>query len=207
MSRLSLLTILVTLLCLTRIFAQEEKIFKVYPTAGITWRSTAMNFFNFDAVIPADPTKPYNYERNVQGLGINPGLQLQFKLVGVEYYPSLRYDVIHSDVHIENKYTKGFLIDHNINLFVKRKILYGVGFSIVNDNEVYSFVNPTLRYHNLEFKTYNFFVTVPIIKKIMQLEIKALYVPKDFPENPDEDYIMYSLRAYYKFDFLNKPKK
>jgi hypothetical protein len=44
-------------------------------------------------------------------------------------------------------------------------------------------------------------VTVPI-KKIFNLEIKAMYIPKDFPENPNGKYIMYSLRAYYKFDFF-----
>ena len=160
-----------------------------------------MNFFNFDAVIPSDPTKPYDYERNVQGLSINPGLQLQSGYLGFEYYSNLRYDVVHGTIGVENKYVKYFIIDHNINFFVKRKLSYGVGISIVNDNKVYSFVNPVLRYHNIEFKTYNVFVTLPI-KKIINLEIKALYVPKGFPVNPKEKYIMYSLRAYYKFNFF-----
>jgi hypothetical protein len=44
--------------------------FKVNPTVGITARSTIMNFFNFKG-IDQDPTMPYNYEKNLQGLGYN----------------------------------------------------------------------------------------------------------------------------------------
>ncbi len=188
-----------------RSFGQDKAI-KIYPTAGITWRSTAMNFFNFKAVIPADPTKPYPYEKNVQGFSINPGVQIRTKIIGFEYYPNLRYDVIHYNLGSEEEYTKGFLIDHNFNLIFRRKIDFGIGMTIVNSGKTYEFVNPIPRYHDIEFKTYNFFVTIPI-KKIINLEVKALYVPKDFPENPDEQYIMYSLRAFYKFDFLNRKKE
>ena len=187
-------------------FSQEGKrLLKIYPTVGVTWRSTAMNFFNFKAVIPSDPTNPYHSEKNVQGLSLNLGLQLQINNVGFEYVPNFRYDVVHYVFGSNNQYAKDFLIDHNLNFFVKRKLSYGVGISIVNDNKVYSFVNPVLRYHSIEFKTYNVFVTVPI-KKVLSLEIKALYVPKGFPENPTEKYIMYSLRVYYKFKFLNKSR-
>lgn len=185
---------------------ESEKPLNFYPTAGITWRSTAMNFFNLKGIWPADPTIPYSYERNVQGLALNIGLQARMKYVGFEYYPGLRYDAVHGTIGVENKYVKEFLIDHNFNFFVGRKITYGIGISIVNDNKVYSFVNPILRYHNIEFKTYNFFVTVPI-KKVINLEIKALYVPTGFPYNPKEKYIMYSLRVYYKFNFLNSNTK
>ncbi|HBH25029.1 MAG TPA: hypothetical protein DDY13_16615 [Cytophagales bacterium] len=184
----------------------QEKAIKIYPTAGITWRSTAMNFFNFKAVIPADPTKPYSYEKNVQGFSINPGLQIRTRNIGFEYYSNLRYDVIYSRLESENVYVKEFIVDHNFNLVFKRKIDFGVGLTFVNAGKGYEFVNPVPRYHNIEFKTYNAFVTIPI-KKVINLEIKALYIPEDFPENPNEQYIMYSLRAYYKFDFLNKRKE
>jgi len=56
----------------------QDKIIEFYPTVGITWRSTAMNFFNFDAVIPDDYGRPYDYERSVQGVSLNIGLQVQF---------------------------------------------------------------------------------------------------------------------------------
>jgi hypothetical protein len=186
-------------------FGQARTI-KIYPTAGITWRSTAMNFFNFNAVIPADPTIPYDYERNVQGFSINPGLQIEVFNIGFEYYPNLRYDVVHGVIGVENERIREFIIDHNFNLILKRKIDFGIGLTIVNAGKGYEFVNPIPRYHNIEFKTYNTFVTIPV-KKVINLEIKALYIPKDFPVNPNEQYIMYGLRVYYKFDFLNKKVK
>ena len=181
----------------------QSNTIKFYPTAGITWRSTAMNFFNFKGVIPADPTIPYDYERNVQGLSMNPGIQIRSGFIGFEYYSNLRYDVVHGVIGVENQRVKEFIIDHNFNLIFERKIDFGLGISIVNSGKGFEFINPVPRYHNIEFKTYNAFVTVPI-KKILYLEIKALYIPKDFPENPKGNYIMYSLRVYYKFDFLNK---
>lgn len=181
----------------------QEKSITIYPTAGITWRSTAMNFFNFRAIIPADPTRPYSYEKNVQGLSVNPGMQVRSGSIGLEYYSNLRYDVVHFKLSSIDEDVKDFIIDHNFNFIVKRKVDFGVGMSIVNAGEGYGFVNPIPRYHNIEFKTYNVFVTVPI-KKTVNLEIKALYVPIDFPYNPNEQYIMYSLRVYYTFDFLMK---
>ena len=184
----------------------QEKAIRIYPTAGINWRIAVMNVFNFKAIIPADPTKPFPYERNVQGFGISPGLQIRSGIIGFEYYPNLRYDVVYSRIESENDYIKEFIVDHNFNLILKRKVDFGFGMTIVNAGKGYEFVNPIPRYHNIEYKTYNVFVTVPI-KKVINLEIKALYIPKDFPFNPNEQYVMYSLRAYYKFDFLNRKKE
>jgi len=216
----------VLILIISSDLGAQDKIIEFYPTAGITWRSTAMNFFNFGAVIPDDYTRPYDYERNVQGVSLNIGLQVQFlDHLTLEYYPNLRYDVLYVEFDPAGKefirlingdslffndkviYIKDFIIDHNWNLSYKKKLTYGVGISIVNANKVYTFYNPpTLkRYHNIEFKTYNAFIVIPI-KKILNLEIKAMYIPRDFPENPNEEYMMYSLRLYYKFDFLKKKK-
>ena len=64
-------------------------------------------------------------------------------------------------------------------------------------------VNPGPRTHYIEFKTYNFFVVFQI-KKVIDLEVKSLYVPEGFPENPYDEYMMYSLRAYYKFKWFVK---
>lgn len=178
-------------------FGQDSGV-TIVPTAGITWRSTAMNFFNFKAVIPYDPTNPYHYEKNVQGFSLNPGLQFKTKFVGIEYFSNLRYDVVHYIFGSNNQYKKEFIIDHNFNLILKKKFDFGFGLTIVNAGKGYEFVNPIPRYHHIEFKTYNVFVTLPI-KEVVNLEIKALYVPKNFPENPNEKYIMYSLRAFYKF--------
>ena len=156
--------------------------------------------------MPSDPTIPYDYERNVQGLSINPGIQIRSGFIGIEYYSNLRYDVVSWVIGVENERIKDFLIDHNFNLIFARKIDFGLGLSIVNSGKGFEFVNPIPRYHNIEFKSYNAFVTIPV-KKIFNLEIKALYIPKDFPENPEQKCIMFSLRIYYKFDFLNKALK
>jgi hypothetical protein len=184
----------------------QEKAIKIYPTLGVTWRVAVMNFFNLNAVIPNDPTIPYSYERNVQGFSINPGIQIITSIIGFEYYPGFRYDVVYSSLEVENVYFKEFIVDHNFNLILKRKLGFGIGMTIVNAGKGFEFVNPIPRYHNIEFKAYNAFVTIPV-KKIINLQIEVQYIPKDFPRNPYEKYIMYSLRAYYKFDFLNKKKE
>lgn len=179
----------------------------INPTLGISWRSTAMNFFNFRAVEYEDYTLMYNYEKNVQGLALNPGMQVNLFPFGFEYNARLRHDYIHGNHDILNRKvlpdTKGFLLDHNFNLYIKRNITCGAGFSIVNSGTGYWFENPvgTRRFHRIEFSTYNVFVGFPV-KKIIDLEIKAQYVPNDFPSNRKEEYIMYSLRAYYTFDLF-----
>ena len=57
------------------LFAQnkQEHLFKIIPTAGISWRSTVMNFWNFYEVIRASPI-PYHYEKNIVGFSFNPGV-------------------------------------------------------------------------------------------------------------------------------------
>lgn len=208
------------ILSVIRSYAQEVKI---YPTAGVTWRSSVMNVFNFKSIVPADPTIPYNYERNVQGFGVNVGLQMQLlNHFTIGYYPSLRYDythhyydlsknrlinVINGDSIYGNDHpieVKDFIIDHNFNLILTKGVNFGAGLSIVNAGEGFEFVNPVPRYKHLEFKTYNVFLIIPF-RKTVNLELKALYIPRGFPENPDEQYIMYSIRAYYRFD-LNKTR-
>ncbi|MCP4458511.1 MAG: hypothetical protein GY816_10890 [Cytophagales bacterium] len=227
-----LLSIFLINLCFSKTYGQglqEPQKSKLYPTAGITWRSTAMNFFDFVSILPDDPNKPFDYERNVQGFSLNIGIQYQLSnSVAIEYYPNMRYDVTHHKwdskydelVLVVNEvdsfftndkpiYIKKFLIDHNFNIMRKKgKLAYGLGLTIVNSGESYTFPhnhrapNPIVRTHIIEFKTYNAFVTLPL-KKIFNLELKAMYIPRDFPENVSEKYIMYSIRVYYKFDFLN----
>jgi len=217
------------LVAIPDVYGQDVKRGKIYPTAGITWRSTAMNFFNFNAVLPDDFSKQYSYERNVQGFSLNIGIQYQLSnSVFLEYYPNLRYDVTHSTydskydrlvlvtsagdssfVNGHPIYEKSFLIDHNFNIIRKigRKS-FGFGMTIVNTGKTINYPlnhrspNPIIKHQNIEFKTYNAFVTIPL-KKIFSLEFKALYIPRDFPWNVSEKYIMYSMRVYYRFKSLN----
>jgi hypothetical protein len=207
------LTLIAVAYCMLAYGAQAQKL-EVYPTAGITWRSTLMNFFNFDYVWPYDNTVPFDYERNIQGLGLNIGCLLQGDLLGIEYYPSFRYDVTHfrfrppgsTGVHYVTKddYYKSFLVDHNVNLLFRRKKLdFGFGFSLVNAGKGFHFENPFPRYQRIEFKTYSAFVTIPI-KKVVHLELKAHYIPERHPQNPYQKYMSYSIRLYHRFGFLNK---
>ncbi len=188
-------------------FSQKQRV-SVYPTVGLTWRSTAMNFFNFKAVNPADPTVPYPYERNVQGLSLNTGVFVKTSSFGFEYYLNLRYDVTHNDLKIEDTYYKEFITDHNFNFILQKKIDYGIGISIVNFNKGFEFENPVgvMRYQDIQFNSYNFLVILPLKKKFY-LELKALYIPHGFPENPNEKYMMYSIRFFYKIKLKGNHSK
>lgn len=183
-------------------FAQKETI-KLYPTAGATLRAGIMNFYNFKTIWSDRPYNLYPSERNIDGLSLNPGLAIALNHFEVEYFLNLRYDVVHYSASKENSVERDFLLDHNINFAYRRKASYGIGFSIINSGKGFWYDDPTPRYQDIEFKTVNFFVTIPVWK-ILNLEIKALYMPNGYPYNRNEDYIMYSLRLYYRFNFLNK---
>lgn len=196
---------------------------KWQPTIGVTWRSTAMNFFDFGPIIPMDWNMKYTYEKNVQGFSLNPGVQYQLsRTLFLEYYPNLRYDVTHSvwskkhdvfqfvsdegdSLFINNNpsYSKSFLIDHNFNIIRRKgKLALGMGMTIVNAGKTINYpiahrYPANRRIQNIEFRTLNGFVVIPV-KKIYNLELKAMYIPRDFPKNIYEQYMMYSIRVYYK---------
>lgn len=185
-------------------FCQQKKV-KVIPTLGVSFRSTVMNFFNFKPVTPYDPTVPYPYEKNIQGLSLNTGALITNSKIGLEYYLSLRYDVTHSDLQVENKYFKEFILDHNFNLILHQKFDYGIGISIINFQKSFQFENPVNihRYQNIQFNSFDLIIGFPIKNK-SSLVFKIHYIPNGFPENPYEKYIAYSLRYYYKVAFKKK---
>lgn len=174
-------------------------------TSGLTWRSTVMNFFNLKGLWPADFTVPYVYERNVQGFSLNLGIKYETSNYSLEYYPNFRYDVTHRNLKIENDHFKSFIIDHNVNFLIRRKISYGLGMSIINYNKGFEFENPVgvHRYKNIEFTTINCLMVIPMRKRVF-LELKALYIPKDFPLNANEQYMTYSIRSYYQLPIQKK---
>jgi len=179
---------------------------EIFPTIGFSARSTPTGVFDFRGVNSIDPTLIYSDEANLQGFSFNPGIQFRWGKVGLEYYPNLRYDAIYSKLSTgsSNDYVKEFIVDHNINvLFRGRRIDYGLGISVINAGK--GFVNPypDPRYIDIQFNTYNIFMVIPI-KKIIHLELMALYIPRNLPSVPDKDAMMLNLRVYYKFDFLNK---
>ncbi len=192
---------------------------RFHPTAGLTFRTTAMNAFNFNGVRPSDITRPYSYEKNIQGLSLNIGFQFNLtNKIAVEYYPNLRYDEIYSVtnskeftgtigpngdsafVSTDHSYIKSFLIDHNFNLIYRNKISYGIGVTIINHNKSYEFINPIPRTHDIQFTSYNALVNFELMENT-KLEVKILYAPSGFPYNEDLSVMMYSLRLYYLFDF------
>jgi hypothetical protein len=185
----------------------QEKAVEFYPTLGITLRAGIMNFFNLQIIQPESFTRPYPSERNIDGFSLNPGFAIDFYSLEVEYFSNLRYDVVHYIRGSENEYARAFLLDHNFNLSFRKKLSYGVGISIVNSGKGYWYIdntiNPIPKYHDIEFSTINFFLSIPVWK-ILKLEVKALYMPNGYGYNRSEEYIMYSLRLYHKFNFLNK---
>jgi hypothetical protein len=196
--------IFTTLLVLPKslLLGQNREALTIYPTAGISWRSPAVPLLHLNGILPADPTIPYPAEKNIQGFSLNPGLQLIKKSIGIEYSPNLRYDIVSSVLWQDNVYNKEFIVDHNFNLLLCRKKIYSLGYSIINAGKGFEFVNPNLRYHNIEFRSFNLAVTFPI-KEIFNLEIKTMYSSRGFPDNPEKEVLMFTLRAYYRFNFLN----
>ena len=138
------------------------------------------------------------------------GLAVSNRHFEFEYFLNLRYDVVHYSISKENEPNREFILDHNINFAFKGRVAYGIGFSIINSGKGFWYynnaTNPIPIYHNIEFKTVNAFLTVPAFK-ILKLEIKALYMPNGYPYNRNGKYIMYSMRLYYKFNFLRKRKE
>ena len=195
-------------------------------TIGITWRSTAMNFFNstYGYTNPFIPS--YNYERNVQGFSLNTGLiyHISSKL-SLEYHPNIRYDQITFDRDTvawsrtitstqtgdtvtfrpiyEQIPNKEFILDHNFNLIFRTKLNWGLGLSIVNTGKSFQYENPIgspPKTENIQFVTYNAFVVIPV-KKILFLELKALYTNNLPTSHPNDNHIMFSTRLFYKIRF------
>jgi len=205
---------------------------KWQPTIGITWRSTAMNFFDFGPIVPMDWNMKYTYEKNVQGFSLNPGIQYQLsRTIYLEYYPNLRFDVTHSVwnkkddvfqfvndegdslfINSNPSYPKTFLIDHNFNIIRKKeKLALGLGMTIVNAGKTLNYpVNHRIpsnrRIQDIEFSTLNGFVVFPV-KKIYNVELKALFIPNNFPRNIYEQYMLYTIRVFYKFGEKGESRK
>jgi hypothetical protein len=90
--------ILLSLLTLHFCQAQDSLSLKpqVELKAGFRWQSTLMNFLNFDP-ISRNSFIPYNYERNMQGIGGSLGARIYFPKhnFGLEYTLTFRYDYLH----------------------------------------------------------------------------------------------------------------
>ncbi|MGK7390556.1 MAG: hypothetical protein ACNS60_09395 [Candidatus Cyclobacteriaceae bacterium M2_1C_046] len=213
-----LITVPLTLLSFGLKAQTEVPHITISPTIGITARSTMMNVFNFKAINIEDRTIPFSYEKNAQGIALSIGGQFSSESFGFEYYSNFRYDyishyfdpqynefvaIINGDSLFFNDnpiHIKELIIDQNFNFYHKKNNkTFGVGLTLVNPGKGFHLENPkgTYRYINIQFWTYNAFITFPI--KPIDVEFKVLYIPEDMPTNRTDDFLMYSLRIFYKF--------
>uniref|UniRef100_UPI004049DF97 hypothetical protein n=1 Tax=Fulvivirga sp. TaxID=1931237 RepID=UPI004049DF97 len=204
-----ILILILTVFSVNLAVAQESKV-NFSATAGITWRSPAMAIFNFNGVHRSDFQSPYVDERNIQGFGLNLGIRAKYKKVGFEYYPSFRYDVISNNwetPNIYDDYIKEFIVDHNFSFFVKRKLTYGLGATIVNTGKnIDGIVNGVPKTLNIQFFTINGSVAVPV-KSIMDLEFRVHYLPVGYSSYDSANTLLYTVRAYREFDSIFRKKK
>ena len=200
-------------------------------TIGITWRSTPIDFFNSKYIDIHSRIPSYNDERNVQGFSLNIGLIYRISsILSLEYHPNIRYDQItfHQDtvgwmrsitrtqtgvtvtyqpIH-EQIPNKEFILDHNFNLVFTTKLNWGLGLSIINTGKSFQYENPIgspSKTENIQFVTYNAFVVIPV-KKILFLELKALYTNNLPASDPNDNHIMFSTRLFYKIRFKSNLK-
>lgn len=200
--------------------------FVVTPAIGLSWRSTTIGLFRGNSLVRALRI-PYNYEKNIQGISLNPSINVYIRpaRLAIEYAPNLRYDHLHNvwsnSCHLMQlefnprpmchypllEEVTGFIIDHNFNFFIrlseskdKRKTRVGLGLSFVNSGEDFTSRNGQ-NYWNLAFTTYNLLFQIPI-KKHFMLEPKVLYIPHGFPEGPGQKHLTFSIRTFYNFRAL-----
>jgi hypothetical protein len=202
----------------------EEATLIVTPAIGLSWRSSIIDLFNSRGMVRFFRI-PYNYEKNIQGISLNPSINIFIRpaRIAIEYAPNLRYDHLYNvwsdSCHLIQSESgsrpmcyyplleevNDFIVDHNFNLFVrlgenkdKRKTRIGFGLSIVNSGKDFTSQNGQ-NYWNLSFATYNLALQIPI-KKHFIVEPKVLYIPREFPYNPMRRYLSFSLRTFYTFN-------
>ena len=179
---------------------------KLNFTGGITFRTTAVtDFYNFDIIFPDDGTKLYNYESNIQGFALNPGLLFNDAYLNIEYFPSLRYDVVRNVLGVENAKKREFIIDHNFNFGIKwKKLVYGLGMTIINAGKGYYFVNPMpiIRYNDIEFKKNS--IVPGGLFEISKSDEKKLDIYEDFPILYKKIYFYYYNKKVMTYFMNNK---
>ncbi|MGK7389708.1 MAG: hypothetical protein ACNS60_05130 [Candidatus Cyclobacteriaceae bacterium M2_1C_046] len=160
--------------------------------AGISWRSNIVEAFDMQPVDKSNGFFDYNYKRNIQGLSFTPAIKFNHPedLFSIRYYPNVRYD------HPHYNEIQEFILDHNFDLMLNRKIKYGIGYSLLNYGKGISYMlNDEYHYHSLQFQSLNVFAIIPYKK--LDLEIKAHYLPHEKSINPDKDYLLIGLRLFY----------
>lgn len=171
---------------------------------GVSWRSTPItNTFCVQCA-----TIPSNYEKNIQGFGLNTGFQLYFPKSGVaiEYAPVFRYDHTNFDTWGSNKDLYSFLVDNHFNFYKyfksgkrlpNKQVYMGLGYANINSGAGFSYVSgANVLYHSLAFHALSIFTGFPLQKNVY-LEPKILYTPPNSQFSPQKHFLMASLKIYY----------
>ncbi|MEO1054594.1 MAG: hypothetical protein AAFX87_28440 [Bacteroidota bacterium] len=204
-----LLAFLFDLLCLNQVKAQALRSLELYPTVGLKYRSPATRFIDFSGIRKVPLNSIFAGEKNIQSAGFSIGMVARYnQKLEFEYYSFLRHDYISYASVNPITFNKEFIADHEVSIKLRRKVAFGLGFSVINTGKGYrnlEMVNGNTDYNSIQFSSYNFLIDIPV-KRIIDLEIKVQYVPQEFPTNRSAAVTMLSLRAYYRFNFLNRNK-
>jgi len=181
---------------------------RVNFTLGYMFRSTVLS------EVYQDPTIPSNYEKNIQGTGINIGLEaiLAKSQIGVIYSLNVRYDYyfdLKDRFGQTTKEIKDFLVDHNIILYKAFTFRYkpdeknkyiGVGINFINSGAEFDYKHASgaTKTFDLSFTAINLSLGFPIYNKIV-FEPQILFIRRGFPYSKLQSLQILNFRIYYKF--------
>lgn len=169
---------------------------------------------NVPSLCGGGPCIPYNYERNIQGLGLSIGAGIRTKgLLEFHYTPVFRYDEIHFAEDNLKKKNKEFIVNHRlgVNKFFRGRDgqvnqYLGVSYTILNTGKRFNFYDS---FHkqvstlNLQFPSVTFSYGRSIYRNIYgEFQVFSLY--KGLPHNHSRRYFMYGLSVYYNMNFSIK---
>ncbi len=191
--------------------------FVVGIDAGVTIRSTLMNAFNFKGVNAYNGVIGFNYEKHIQGISLTTSVSIYDTLthLGLAYAPSMRYAYVHGTFS-EPRYVKDLLTEHHAYIFKvyslnrrsSRKMYIGVGGALMNPGKRY-FISKDLP-NGLQRAIQNDFwfdiqywvgecrVGLPVATHLW-VEPMFSVIPRTFPTNKSETFLMYSVRLSYNF--------
>ncbi|MFN8354543.1 MAG: hypothetical protein U0Y10_08860 [Spirosomataceae bacterium] len=192
---------------------EHRKLFSDVVTfrAGGNWRSTVMNFFDFQNVRNFKLDVPYPTEANIQGVGLFIGTSLYIDRfnVGLTYTPTFRHDYVHTGSNLvvgeDKNHPKQFISDHDFSIFKlikrrKRSQILGFGYTIINLGKGFFVQNPPTYnndYFSIQFHTWNLSWAFPIAQSFY-FEPQVILIPKTLPNNNRDNLLMYNFKFYIK---------
>lgn len=156
------------------------------------------------------PCVPYNYESNLQGLGLTAGITYRVMKVDFNFGVEMRYDDIYYSYDASQNiwtYYKEFIFNPKIGVQkwlggFRRPQYVGLCYKIVNTGKKFDF------YDDVENTNKTFYLQTP--SALVQYgrsigetrifgEVMLYYFFKGLPHNPYGPYFMYGLAVYYRF--------